>query len=351
MSVHQLKCGRWIAKYYIPGAKSAKREYFGRGLEAEKRARERDIELNPPGKPRKTSYPKTPTFGTIAGAYLKSKSGIMSDSAHEALFYKLRGVMLPEIGKTPIAQLTHYRLDQYVNKRLKTVKKTTVHRELSDIQAILSWGVRRQYIARNPLVGYEKPKRDDAIILPPNINEIRLILKYSPPHIRRALIISYFCGLRPGLAELLTLKWESVDFESKTILIISAKKQGPRFRIIPLHSEFLIFLKVWKKEDKDKKALEMVTYLDKPIKSIKKGFKSAKERAGITRRIRPYDFRHAFATTLLNEGADLKATSEILGHTRTDTTTKIYQHTSIDIHRRTIAKIPPLNFLDKSDKT
>lgn len=130
MSVHQLKDGRWIVKYYVHGAKSAKREYFGRGLEAEKRARKRDIELNPPNKPRKTPYPKTPTFGEITDAYLKSKSGTMSDSAYDALIYKLNGVILPKIGKTPVARLNHYRLDQYVSKRLKSVKKSTVYQKI-----------------------------------------------------------------------------------------------------------------------------------------------------------------------------------------------------------------------------
>ena len=64
--------------------------------------------------------------------------------------------------------------------------------------------------------------------------------------------------------------------------------------------------------------------------------------AGITRRLRPYDFRHKFATYLLQNNADLKSTSEMLGHTRTDTTTRIYQHTSVDRHAAAIKLLPSL---------
>jgi len=60
-------------------------------------------------------------------------------------------------------------MDTYVQFRLNAEKsKSTIHRELSDIMAILKWGViKRGLLPRNPLVRYQKPKRDDEIIVPP----------------------------------------------------------------------------------------------------------------------------------------------------------------------------------------
>ena len=49
--------------------------------------------------------------------------------------------------------------------------------------------------------------------------------------------------------------------------------------------------------------------------------------AGITRRIRPYDMRHFFATEAIRSGADLKAVAEILGHANMTMILKHYQHT------------------------
>jgi hypothetical protein len=63
---------------------------------------------------------------------------------------------------------------------------------------------------------------------------------------------------------------------------------------------------------------------------------------GITRRLPLYSFRHVFATTVLQNSADLKATSEILGHSRPDTTIRVYQHTHPDMHRAVVDLLPDL---------
>jgi site-specific recombinase XerD len=65
------------------------------------------------------------------------------------------------------------------------------------------------------------------------------------------------------------------------------------------------------------------------------------------RRLRPYDFRHAFVTRLLAAGGDLKATSQLAGHSRTDTTTRIYQHVDTELYRQTIRKLPELRMPKK----
>ena len=79
------------------------------------------------------------------------------------------------------------------------------------------------------------------------------------------------------------------------------------------------------------------------MKVLKKSFKKAKEKAKITRRLRMYDFRHAFATQLLRHHADLKSTSQLLGHTRTDTTTRIYQHVDFEMHQDAVSRLPAID--------
>jgi len=99
-------------------------------------------------------------------------------------------------------------------------------------------------------------------------------------------------------------------------------------------------------QDKDKINSGFITYRDRPVKRIKKAFNAAKKRAGINRRLRIYDFRHSFATTVLGEEGDLKSASEIMGHSRTETTMQIYQHTNTKLHRKTINKLPEINLPD-----
>ncbi|MEW6290094.1 MAG: tyrosine-type recombinase/integrase [Thermodesulfobacteriota bacterium] len=91
-----------------------------------------------------------------------------------------------------------------------------------------------------------------------------------------------------------------------------------------------------------RKNIPIVHFRGKKIKSIKIAWNTAKKNAKITRKLRPYDLGHAFATFLLDQGADLKSVSEMLGHKSIETTLKVYQHTSKELHRQSIKKLPDL---------
>lgn len=365
MSIVQKPDGRWAVVYKDQGRQ--RWQYFGRGAEAEAEARRYDQELKASGKVReyrKRPAAFSPTITELAEAYLLSKKSTMAAATQQALLHKLTSVILPIIGHLKALRLTPAALDRYVAKRLKTPltvragsktaprlkaltddqgkprfpKLTTIHRELSDIQAILNWSAGRRLIPFNPVARYAKPSRDDEIIRPPSTNEVGALLRHAADHLKRALTISYFTGLRPGAAELYRLTWDDVDMDAGEVFVTSAKKGGLRSRRVPIHPGFLEKLKVWHAADRGRGPL--VHYRGKPVTTIKTAFAAAKRRAGITRRIRPYDLRHAFATAILAGGGDLKSTSELLGHSRPDTTTRVYQHTSAALHRDTIGRLP-----------
>jgi len=363
MSVHQLKDGRWIVQYRIPAQRSKKREYFGRGSVEEEKARTRDRDL---GKSKQRIRETSPLFRDLADAYLAAKIGSIQQTSIDAIRYKLSGVINPLLGHLHAYSLTHDRMDAYVAERLRTplrtyiggkesdrkkvlvddagnpryIRRTTVHREVTDIMAILNWASKRGYLTRNPLAGYEKPKRDDRVVTPPSTAEVKRLLAVAPDHLVRALTVSYYTGLRPGFTELLRIRWEDVDLEEQTILVRSSRKGGPASRVVPCVDEFAELLREWKEADGE---LEYVVhYKGQPIKRISKSFATAKRKAGIRRRLPPYSIRHRFATALLARSADLKATSEILGHSRPDTTMRIYQHTDTALHRDAISRLPSL---------
>ena len=350
MSVHQLKDGRWIARYKSGGKEIKK--YFGRGLEAEKQARQFNDSLDLRTWKRRTPAPSSALVDDLAEEYIKSRLAINQKSTIDNLMVKWEKIISPQIGHLQAINLTEHRMDQYVNKRLKAgVKRTTVHRELSDIQAILNWSVRRKYLSVNPIRDYEKPKRDDEIIQPPTIEEVQALLSAAADHLRRALILSFYTGIRPGQRELLSRCWHDVNWTAGTLFVVSAKKGGDiKSRSIPLSKNLLAEMRHWQVDDynfaeRNEKEMpdRIIHYRGKPILRINKAFREAKRRAKITRRLRPYDFRHAFASSVLKNNANLKATSELLGHSRTDTTTRIYQHTDTDMHRAVIESVPELD--------
>lgn len=351
MSVHQLPDGRWVVQYKAEG--KLKREYFGHGVEAEKQARERNSALPLRGWQQRTPEPGGVWFSDLAQAYLEAMAANLQEDSRRNLVGKLNSVILPQLGKLRAIQVTPERIDKYVTTRLaagrtlkdgsvRFPKRTTIHRKLTDISAILNWAVSRRYITHNPIAKYKKPRRDDAVIQPPTLSEISALMAVAPAQLVRALCLSYYTGIRPGRSELLRRKWSDVDWTAKSIFVESARKGGLRTRQVSIHPDLLGALKAWFKVDKRLPTLPetIIHYDGHAIGSLKTSSATAKRKAKITRRLRPYDLRHAFATQALRRSADLKSVSEILGHSRTDTTIRVYQHGSADMQRLAVNKLP-----------
>lgn len=348
MSVHQLKDGRWICHYEkgkdLDRPESTRR-YFGRGLEAERNAREFDLALH--YKPEKTY---SPLFIELANEYLEDRRMSMSRVGWDLAVEKLRRTILPLIGHEMAHSLTPQAITQYASTRATDgVKRTTIHREISDIRAILRWAEKRKIIAANPMAGYEMPKRDDAHLSPPTDAEFQAILKVAAPHLQRAMLIAYFTGLRPGREEMLCLRWDAVDFIGRTMMVVSAQKGGMPSRMVPLTDDLYGHLCRWYEADEKTGICYIIHHNGKKIDSLKTAWKAAKKRARVLRRLRLYDIRHAFATNLLASGANLKAVSEILGHASPDMTMKIYQHVSGDLRRAAVDMLSGKNFLLEND--
>ena len=324
------------------------KEYFGRGAEGEVAAKKRNRELGLRNyKPKKT--PRNGIFFyKLAKAYAQNKGFNPNSKKH--LLIRLQANILPFFGQRIAEELKHSDLDKYVKKRTDDgVKFSTIAREITDIKAILTWSARRipPLIAVNPLRDYQKPKADDEVIFPPTKKEIQAILAHAPDHLARAIYLAYYTGMRPGRVELLSMTWRYVNFEAQTLEVLSAHKGGPIRRTVDIHPEFLALLKEWFKEDRktfeeeDISDRPMVHWAGKPVGRILKSWKTAVAKAGITRRLRPYDIRHQFVTRAIEGGADIKTVSEIVGSSPR-TLMHTYQHVSNPLRKRTILNMEGL---------
>jgi len=350
MAVTCKKDGRWVVYYRDPAA-SGKTifEYFGRGAEAEAAAKKRNRELGLRRyKKEKPPQDPGPMFYELANAYVINKQ--FNDNSRHHLKLRLKANIFPAIGQKKASALTHSDLDRYVKSRVRQgVKYSTIAREITDIKAILNWAARRQppLIPANPVRDYPKPKADDAIIMPPTRSEMAAILAHASDHLCRAIHLAYYIGMRPGAVELLSLTWGAVNWENQTIHVISAKKGGPIGRSVDLHTKFLPVLEKWHEADQkqhkktDISSRTIIHFNGKPIARIHKTWKNTLIRAGITRRIRPYDMRHEFVTRALEGGADLKTVSEIVGSSPR-TIMQTYQHVSNPLRKRTINSMDEL---------
>lgn len=81
-------------------------------------------------------------------------------------------------------------------------------------------------ISHNPIIHHEKPKENDAVIFSATMAEITAIIKESPSHLQRFIIIAYYSVVRPGEAELLTMRWSQIDIPGQIVFVVSARKGG-----------------------------------------------------------------------------------------------------------------------------
>jgi len=336
MSVHRLPDGRWICRFIkgtIPGSPQKTKEYFGRGPDGEAAAKRRNAELGIGIRKQKIS---TPSFAELAGVYLVNKENSMRQSTYSSLAIKITRVIAPYLGEYQVHELSFNELDKYCSFRISQgVKNRTIRDDLTYIQAILNYAVERSLVVSNPVKGYKPPRDDTEKIRPPNKAEFEAILNHAAQHIQRAMWIAYFTGARPGPVELFSLQWSAVDFFRSMITITSAKKGGIELRELNLTEKFLLLLRQWWDEDcqtekmTGRKPKYIIHYNGGQVRSIRKGWDAAKQRSGITRRIRRYDLRHMTATELLHAGVDIVTIAEILGNT-VEQCSNAYLHVSND---------------------
>ncbi|MGE4424052.1 MAG: tyrosine-type recombinase/integrase [Pseudodesulfovibrio sp.] len=256
----------------------------------------------------------------------------------------------PIIGHIPVSELTKAHLREVVaelrkphvidmtytpNGKTKKVKRkvkgnsqTTINRKVSIIQSALNWAEEQELIEENPVFRFSGAKRGpNNKPAPPTVEEANLIVAAASDHVRRAVVLGVGTGARMGRSELLKATWADVSFERNCIRISSAEKnKNITYRDIQLKPNVMDALRYWRKKDADIGHVgHIIHWNEKPIKSLKTAWWRTLERAGITRRIRPYDCRHHFVTEALRKGCDLKAISTIAGHADPTMILKHYQ--------------------------
>lgn len=228
-------------------------------------------------------------------------------------------------------------------QRQRGVGQSTVHRRVSILRAAYGWAVRARLLLSNPLVSLRIAKPKAQRIAPPSVKEARLLYDAAAPHIQRVIVLGMATGARIGPSELFRLRWSDVDVETGVIRMPNAHKgAGEESRDVPIRDDVLELLRRWHEEDGQTGCAHVIAYKGRPVRSISNGWHNAMRRAGITRRIRPYDLRHAFASLALVHGADIKCVAETMGHKNITMLLSVYQHTLFEQRRRAVNAAPGL---------
>ena len=213
-------------------------------------------------------------------------------------------------------------------------KPRSTARQLSSFRRFFRYIMREGLRSTDPTAEIEMPRIGRS--LPKTLSEDEVDSLLSAPNVdeplghrdRAMLELLYATGLR--VSELINLKQSQVNFNQGVLRIVG---KGDRERLIPLGEESQRWLKDFIDGPRMEILLERQTDYLFPTRRgdrmTRQAFwhiiKRYAEKAGVRKKMSPHSLRHAFATHLLNRGADLRVVQLLLGHSDLSTT-QIYTH-------------------------
>ncbi len=221
----------------------------------------------------------------------------------------------------------------------KEKKKSSIARKLASVRAFFKFLSREQLLAENPAAAVSTPKLSRTLPRIMTEEEINHVLDQlgqaaqnsdaSLKRDRAILELLYASGLR--VSELVGLDLGSVSFGDGMLLV---RGKGRKERIVPFGSKakqaLTDYLPAREKILKEKKRSSSALFLNArgerlTTRSVDRLVKKYVGTFGPNIRVSPHSLRHAFASHLLTEGADLRAIQEMLGHKSLATTQKYTQ--------------------------
>lgn len=296
-------------------------------------------------------------FETIAQNWLRQISDQVRESTYAKYFRLCKLYICPFLGKICLNGLTTGKMKEFTEYLLKSggIRKDGLSaKSVSDIltitKQILKYGKKEVEIKlpkqKKPVIHVLTQKEQTAL---------EQQLTGSDDLIRLGILLVLYTGLRLG--ELCALKWADIDYKSafvqvrrsvsriqvpdpaarrRTKLVMERPKTESSERSIPLPRFLLNYLEQYRRDD----TAFLLTGTEKFIEP--RYFSLKYKRILKSCDLEKYNFhalRHTFATRCVENGFDIKALSEILGHTDIRTTLSRYVHPSMEMKRREMDKL------------
>ena len=230
----------------------------------------------------------------------------------------------------PLAKTTKSNINQYIAHLFKSgLKSSSVNRKISTIKSFFIFLLKKKHILLSPVEDIDMVRQEKYLPVSMSETEVELLLK-SPSldsiigRRDRAMIeMLYATGMR--ISELINLKITDVDCNR---LVAKVMGKGSKERLIPYGEIAADHLNMYLQDRKDINSNEI--FLSNRGKKITRGafwnrIKLYLRKENLKESISPHTLRHAFATHLLNRGADLRSVQILLGHSDLSTT-QIYTH-------------------------
>lgn len=262
---------------------------------------------------------------------------------------ELFAAWLHKAASRPLDEAREADLLAYVAERHAGTRATTANRRLTVFRRYFRWAVRENLVLADPtlkLLAARQPLR-----VPKTLSEAQVEALLAAPDVdtplglrdRAMLELMYASGLR--VSELVQVKTVHLSLADAVLRVLG---KGARERLLPFGEEALRWMQRYLVEARGailagqaSEALFVTRQGDAMSRQMFwKLVKRYAVQAGVTAPLSPHTLRHAFATHLLNHGADLRAVQMLLGHADIGTTT-IYTHVARERLRQLHAQHHP----------
>ena len=238
----------------------------------------------------------------------------------------------------PLDAMPEHQLNAYFSARHASTKATSANRRLTVFKRYFRWAVRERRIERDPTLRLQAARQ--ALRVPKTLTEAEVEALLAAPDVatplgvrdRTMIEVMYASGLR--VSELVTLRTLNISLQENVLRVFG---KGNKERLVPFGEVASMWLKRYLADARPALLGQRQTVaLFVTASGINAGsgmsrvmfwniVKRYALKAGIATAPSPHTLRHAFATHLLNHGADLRAVQMLLGHADISTTT-IYTH-------------------------
>jgi integrase/recombinase XerD len=269
--------------------------------------------------------------------YLKIERGLSKNTIDSytkdleklCLFLKENNISI-----SPIAIDTDI-VKQFIYEVAKNLNPRSQARIISGLRSFFDYLVFEEYRNTNPTDLLETPKIGTKLPDTLSQDEIDALIDaidLSHPQGERNRTIFetiYSCGLR--VSEAITLKNSDLFFEEGFIRVLG---KGNKERYVPIHENAQRYITMYQKAIRNhifpQKGFEDTLFLNRRGKGLSRQMifmilKDLAIKIDLKKKISPHTLRHSFATHLLQNGADLRAIQQMLGH-ESITTTEVYVH-------------------------
>ena len=221
-------------------------------------------------------------------------------------------------------------INQYISFLFqRKMRSSSVNRKISSIKSFYIFLVKRNFLKNSPLNDLVTPKQEK--YLPESMSEAEVDKLLNSPDVAnkienrdKAMIeMLYATGMR--ISELVNLKITDVDMKRCVVKVFG---KGSKERLVPFGEKALDSLKSYL-NNRERSSSKEIFLSNRGKKMTRVAFwqrvKVYLIRENLKNSISPHTLRHAFATHLLNRGADLRSVQLLLGHSDLSTT-QIYTH-------------------------